>query len=71
MEVWEEDLDQEGADLGEWEVVIEVVDTVEVDLVALGVVVALVAVAVAVMVEAVLVGWALGRILACSPQTRS
>lgn len=69
MEVWEEDLDQERADLGEWEVVMEVVDTVEVDLVALGVVVALVAVA--VMVEAVLVGWALGRILACSPQTRS
>lgn len=69
MEVWEEDLDQEGADLGEWEVVMEVVDTVEVDLVALGVVVALVVVA--VMVEAVLVGWALGRILACSPQTRS
>lgn len=69
MEVWEEDLDQEGVDLGEWEVVMEVVDTVEVDLVALGVMVALVAVA--VMVEAVLVAWALGRILACSPQTRS
>lgn len=65
MEVWEEDLDQEGVDLGEW----EVVDTVEVDLVASGVVVALVVVA--AMVEAVLVGWALGRILACSPQTRS
>lgn len=65
MEVWEEDLDQEAVDLGEW----EVVDTVEVDLVALGVAVALVVVA--AMAEAVLAGWALGRILACSPPTRS
>lgn len=70
MEAWEEDLDQEGVDLGEWEVVMEVVGTVEADLVALGVAVALVVV-VAAMVEAVLVGWALGTILACSPQTRS
>lgn len=69
MEAWEEDLDQEGVALGEWEVVMEVVDTVEGGLVALGVVVALVVVA--AMEEAVLVAWALGRILACSPQMRS
>lgn len=58
MEAWEEDLDQVGVALGEWEavtdlasveVVLEVVDIAEVDLVASGVVVALVVAALVVV----------------------
>lgn len=82
MEAWEEDLDQVGVALGEWEavtdlasveVVLEVVDIAEVDLVASGVVVALVVAALVVvaMVEVVLVAWGLVKMPACSPQMKS
>ena len=87
VEVWEEDSDQVGVVLGEWEVVMElasvevvlaVVDIVEVDLVASGVVVALVVAALVVaalvvvaMVEVVLVEWGSVKMPACSPQMKS
>lgn len=75
VEVWEEDTDRVEVALGAWEVVMEeaalvvvLVDTAEVDSVALGAAVALVG---AAMVEAVSAEWGLVKILDCSPQTKS
>lgn len=82
VEVWEEDLDQVGVVLEEWDVVMDlasvevvlvVVAIAEVDLVASGVVVVLVvaALVVAAIVEVVLVEWGLVKMAACSPQMKS